>query len=271
MADRLGDSAPYSPPAATRDPRRPSSPCGRHDLTHSRFSQPDRRRCQPPGPPRNSATATNDATRLSTTNEPAQRYRSFCWAATWDVHASAASRPSSIPRTTRRSACWRPVISGPADATALPEGRRRVRGRATAWGAQRSGDVRRCRRDNGPRASDQRGLRFLQRSLAMKPARRRGQGVRDQRHRQAGSRTGWDIFGCCFDERQRQEPVLGRLAEELPPGLRELVVGRRIDRVLVSGAARERLDAFGDEVMGSVTADQVRAVGGPLLDALRAD
>ena len=51
--------------------------------------------------------------------------------------------------------------------------------------------------------------------------------------------------------------------------IRELLVGA-VDRVLVSGAARTSgWMRAGDDVMGSVTPDQLRAVGGPLLDALR--
>ncbi len=80
---------------------------------------------------------------------------------------------------------------------------------------------------------------------------------------------GWDIFRMLLDL-DGNGAVRSALAEA-PPGLRELVVGA-VDRVLVSGAARTSgWMRSGDEVMGSVTADQVRAVGGPLLDALRAD
>ncbi len=64
--------------------------------------------------------------------------------------------------------------------------------------------------------------------------------------------------------------VRSQLADA-PLALRDLLVPA-VDRVLVSGAARTSgWMRSGDEAMGSVTSDQLRAVGRPLLDALRAE
>jgi hypothetical protein len=76
----------------------------------------------------------------------------------------------------------------------------------------------------------------------------------------------WDIFRLLVDldgdgaVRSAFAGVSGELRD---------LVGRAVDRVLVSGAARTAgWMRAGDELMGSVTSDQLRAVGGPLLDAL---
>jgi hypothetical protein len=78
---------------------------------------------------------------------------------------------------------------------------------------------------------------------------------------------GWDIFRLLLDL-DGSGAVRSELTEA-PRPLRELLV-EAVDRVLVAGAARTSgWMRSGDEVMGSVTPDQLRAVGGPLLDALR--
>lgn len=78
---------------------------------------------------------------------------------------------------------------------------------------------------------------------------------------------GWDIFRLLLDL-----DADGAVRSELssaPDSLRELLV-LAVDRVLVSGAARTvGWMRSGDEVMGAVTPDQLRAVGAPALDALR--
>jgi len=78
---------------------------------------------------------------------------------------------------------------------------------------------------------------------------------------------GWDIFRLLLDL-DASGAVRSELANA-PSALREILVGA-VDRVLVAGAARTSgWMRSGDEVMGSVTPDQLRAVGGPLLHALR--
>ena len=77
---------------------------------------------------------------------------------------------------------------------------------------------------------------------------------------------GWDIFRLLLDL-DGNGAVRWALADA-PIVLRELLVGA-VDRVLVSGAARTSgWMRAGDEVMGSVTQVQIRALGEPLLDAL---
>jgi Nucleotidyl transferase AbiEii toxin, Type IV TA system len=78
---------------------------------------------------------------------------------------------------------------------------------------------------------------------------------------------GWDIFRLLVD--LDGNGALRSAFADASDELRDLV-GRAVDRVLVSGAARTAgWMRGGDELMGAVTSDQLRAVGGPLLDALR--
>jgi hypothetical protein len=87
------------------------------------------------------------------------------------------------------------------------------------------------------------------------------------REKRAGD--GWDVFRLLTDCNRD-----GSLAEALcgAPGPLLRVVRAAVDAALVSGAARTRsLMAAGDDQMASVTVDELRYVGGRLLEGLGRD
>jgi len=67
----------------------------------------------------------------------------------------------------------------------------------------------------------------------------------------------------------RSKPAAVEVLSALAGAVRDVATDHRVFLDGVSGAARTSgWMRSGDEVMGSVTADQLRAVGGPLLDSL---